>query len=136
MNGIVIAFPSKQSKSKPNAIEVQFDLGNWSIAYYHDHLFRSRLIFETKADAEAEAFRLTHTGMTWRFGPYGNVYLFPDSAEGGCWAVAHTSRSGASDALLARYFSLNAAADDAIKRAREMGAEVNVGIQINEGGSA
>jgi hypothetical protein len=138
MNCIVISFASKQTKSKPksNAIEIQFDLGQWAVAYFHGSRFISRLRFESKADAEAEAIRLTHTGMTWRCGTNGEVYLFPDSTDGGCWAVAHSSRFGDSDAVLARHFALYDAVDDAIRRARAIGAEINAGIQTNEGGSA
>ena len=98
MSASVILFP--QRSSRPNVIEVQFDLGRWTIAYYRDQRFSSRLDFLSKAVAEVEAQRLAEGGMTWRMGANGWVYIFPDGTDGGCWAVAHRSRSEGSDALL------------------------------------
>ncbi len=135
MSATVVAFPTK--KRTPNTVEIQFDLGRWTIAYFNDRRFMSRLAFASKADAEAEAKRLLFKGgMTWRCGPNGAVYIWPDDAEGGCWAVAHRSRSDDSDALLARHFSLDDAITDAVRQAQAIGAEISVSMKSNEGGIA
>ncbi len=126
LSATIIPFPASRLKaSRPNAIEVQFDFGTWTLAYYRDHHFKSRLAFPSKAAAEAEAQRLAATGMTWRRGLNGTVYIMPSGADGGCWDVAHFSRSEGSDGILARYFSFDGAVIAAVRFAREMGAEYN-----------
>lgn len=131
-NRVVVADAPK--KQKPNTVEVQFDFGRWTLAYFHDRRFKSRLPLDSKAEAEAR--RLLKTGMTWRCGPNDEVYLFPDSTDGGCWAVAHNSRYGDSDALLSRHFSLDDAINEAVWQAQTNGAAINAGINSSDGGIA
>ena len=133
MSANVITFPRVR---RPDAIEVQFDLSKWTIAYYQGHRFVSRLGFSSKAAAEAEAKRLAEGGMTWRMGENGTVYIMPDSADGGCWAVAHQSRSEGSDGLLGRHFSLDDAVGHAIRVAKELEAEFSLGISDDDHGGA
>ena len=134
MSGTVIAFPVK--RQTPNAVEVQLDFGQWTIAYCRDRRFSSRLAFASRADAEAEARRLIDGGMTWRCGSNGAAYLMPDSADGGCWAVAHSSRSGDSEALLSRHFSLDEAINNAVRHAQAIGAEISISTIFTDGGAA
>ena len=126
MSGNIINFPRK--RPRPDTIEMQYDFGNWTIAFYHQQKFYSRIALETKAAAEVEAIRLLKLGMVWRFGANGSVYIFPDSADGGCWAVAHEARSGDSDALLGRFFALELATDTAICAARDMQAQLTLAV--------
>ena len=130
----VISFPRKHIR--PNAIRVEFDFGSWAIAYFCGHRFSSRLSFVSKAAAEAEAKRLAERGMTWRMGNNGSVYVFPDGTDGGCWAVAHRSRSEGSDALLGRHLVLNDAIDHAIRAAQEIGAEFSMSEENDDQGGA
>ena len=136
LSATIIPFPASRLKaSRPNAIEVQFDFGTWTVTYYRDHHFKSRLAFPSKAVAEAEAQRLAARGLTWRRDLNGTVYITPSGADGGCWDIAHRSRSEDSDGILARHFSFDAAVVDAVRFARELGAEYNF-HENHEGGAA
>ena len=130
----VISFPRR--RPRPNAIAVQYDFNAWTIAYFLNDRFTSRLSFVSKAAAEAEAKRLAERGMTWRMGNNGSVYVFPDGTDGGCWAVAHRSRSEGSDALLGRHLVLNDAIDHAIRAAQEIGAEFSMSEENDDQGGA
>ncbi|MBA2397891.1 MAG: hypothetical protein H0V72_04190 [Bradyrhizobium sp.] len=130
----VISFPRK--RIRPNAIRVELDFGRWALAYFRGHQFASRLSFVSKAAAEAEARRLAERGMIWRMGGNGTVYVFPDGAEGGCWAVAHRSKSEGTDALLGRHIVLNDALDHAIRAAQEIGAEFSMNEETDDQGGA
>jgi hypothetical protein len=134
MSGTIISFP--KVKRRPNTVEVQFDLGEWTIAYFQNRRFVSRLDFRSKAAAEAEARRLAEGGMIWRRGDNGTVYIIPCSLDGGYWAVAHRSKSEGSDALLGRYFSLDDAVSYSIRAAEDMGAEVCLTASDGNGGAA
>jgi hypothetical protein len=135
MSAVVIKFP--RPKAAPNVVQVQFDFGNWALGYYQDHRFISRLDFPSKAAAEAEALRLSEGGMTWRMGDGGTVYIMADGTDGGCWAVAHRSRSEGSDAILGRHMSIDDAIPHAIRAATELKADLVLNGHIeNEGGAA
>lgn len=137
MSAVILDFPSSRGKPKaPNVIQIQFDLGEWALAYYRDHRFVSRLGFPSRAAAEAEAMRLAEGGMTWRMGCNGVVYIMPDSTGSGCWAVAHQSRSGDSDAVLGRHHSIDDAIPHAIRAAREAGAELILNGPFDDNGGA
>lgn len=136
MSATVISFPASRRPCRPNAIQVQFDFGEWTIAYYQDHRFVSRLNFSSKSAAEAEALRLAEGGMTWRMGNNGTVYIMPDGTDGGCWAVAHRSRSEDSGALLGRHLSIDDAIPHAICAATELGAELSLNEPMDDNGGA
>lgn len=122
----VVNFPTR--RRVPDTVFVEQDFGQWCIKYCQGDIFISRLEFDTKAQAEAEAIRLAKAGMTWRFGPNGTVYIFPDGTDGGCWAVAHMSRFGDSDSLLGRYFVIDLAIDSAICAARDIKAGLSLAV--------
>jgi hypothetical protein len=130
----VISFPKQ--KLAPNTIEVQLDLGTWAIAYFHDRKLVSRLGMPSKAVAEAEALRLAESGFTWRMGDNGHVYITPDGLRGGCWAVAHRSRSDDSDAVLSRHFSIDQAIRHAINATHELGCELHLNAFLADKGGA
>ena len=130
----VITFPKQ--KLAPNTIEVQFDLGIWTLAYFRDRKFLSRLNMFSKAAAEAEAPRLAESGFAWRMGDNGFVYIMADSSSGGCWAVAHRSRSDNSDVVLDRHLSIDQAIHHAMHAARELGAELNLNGSFDDKGGA
>lgn len=137
MSATVLSFPaSRMKRGRPNTIQVQFDLGKWAIAYFWNHRFLSRLHFLSKAAAEAEALRLAEGGMTWRMGENGTVYIMPDGTDGGCWAVAHRSRSEGSDELLGRHLSIDDAIPHAICAAASLGAELSLNEPIDDNGGA
>ena len=123
--GDVIRFPGR---NVPNAIKVVLDFGEWKIGYYKDQRFISWQSFHSKASAEEEAIRFAKEGLIWKFGDNGLVYIMADGTDGGCWAVAHESQSGSSDALLGRYFVIDLAIDSAIIAARDAKAGVSLAV--------
>lgn len=137
MNAIILDFPkSRTNARRPNTVQIQFDFGQWALAYYQDHRFVSRLGFPSKAAAEAEAIRLAEGGMTWRMGNNGVVFVMPDSTGAGCWAVAHRSHSEGADTVLGRHLSIDDAIPHAIRAAREAGAELTLNGHYDENGGA
>ncbi len=130
----VIAFPKR--RLTPNTIEIQFDLGIWTLAYFCDRKFMSRLNMRSKAAAEAEALRLAQSGFIWRMGNNGAVYVTTDVLEGGCWAVVHRGCSDDSDAVLGRHLSIDQAIPHAKFAARELGAELNLNGNFDDKGGA
>jgi hypothetical protein len=137
MNAIILDFPkSRTTARRPNTVQIQFDFGQWALAYYQDHRFVSRLGFPSKAAAEAEATRLAEGGMTWRMGNNGIVFVMPDSTGAGCWAVAHRLLPDGGDAVLGHHLSIDDAIPHAIRAAREAGAELILNGPCDDNGGA
>jgi hypothetical protein len=135
MSADVISFP--RARLRPNAIQVQFDFGKWSLAYFQDRRLTSRLDFSSKEAAEDEARRLVESGgFTWRMGENGTVYIMTDASNGGGWCVAHHSRSGDSDGIIGWHLALDSAISHAIKTARKLGAEFTISGKSNDTGGA
>ena len=134
----IIDFPrSRIRKPKPDTVEVQYDFNSWTLAYYSGDRFRSRLVHSSQEEAEAEAQRLSEgVGFIWRFGRNGLGYIMPDETDGGCWSVAHRSKSDDSDAILGRHLSIDTAIPHAIRAARELKAECNLNSQPGDHGGA
>ena len=59
--------------------------------------------------------------------PAGEIVVYPDDFDGGCWSVQHLSRSGDSSALLGRFFSFGEAERAARAWAAELGADLDEG---------
>lgn len=132
MSATIITFP--RHNQRPNVIEVQFDLGSWALAYFKGQRFASRLGFRSKTAAEAEALRLAESGMIWRMGLNGTVYITPDETGGGCWAVCHQDQSPAT--VLGRHLSIDTAIPHAVQAATEMRAHLDIHGSIETQGGA
>ncbi|MGU3407699.1 hypothetical protein [Methylobacterium brachiatum] len=57
----------------------------------------------------------------------GEIYIWPNPKDGGCWGVEHVSASGDSSALLATAFSFDEAVTIARAEAKRLGALFNDG---------
>lgn len=136
----VVVFPSPLATRKtPIAIEViiapQADLWvAWLRLPTGYFIALERTPDEQHAMSDARAYAKRYgIPMTWRDTPLavglaepyphrpGEISIWPDAADGGCWRIDHTSASGNSGALVGTAFSL----EEAVRIARDAAVRLN-----------
>lgn len=151
----VVAFPSPMSTQRtPVAVEVivapAADLWvAWLKLPDGRFVALERTPDDWHAMSDARAYAKRHgIPVTWRAIPLaveldeptphrpGEISIWPDMEDGGCWRVDHTSASGDSGGIVGTAFSLDEAVRIAREAARRLGATFDEGENALGGSAA